>query len=51
MKKYEQIIIKQEFDHSIKYLDKQDLTTAECMQEIGHLRNFIYQLYLKNPEK
>jgi hypothetical protein len=53
MKKYESIIIKQEFDKSIRYLDSREskLTTGECLQEIGHLRNFIYQLYLNNPDK
>ncbi len=43
MYKSDQIIIKQEFDRSIKYLDsrKEKLTVSECLQEIGHLRKVI----------
>jgi hypothetical protein len=56
MKKYEQILIKLEFDRSIKYLDskKEKLTISECMQEIGHLRMFIYNMEIekgKNPSE
>ena len=49
MKKSDQIKIKQEFDKSIRYLDLRDskyndLTTKECLQEIGHLRLFIFNM-------
>lgn len=46
MQKSDQIIIKLEFDRSIKYLDsrKEELTVNECMQEIGALRLFIYNM-------
>lgn len=51
MYKSEQIEIKLEFDRSVKYLDsrKDELTVNECLQEIGHLRMFIYSL--GNAEK
>ena len=49
MKKSDQIKIKQEFDKSLRYLDSRDgihndLTTNECLQEIGHLRMFIFNM-------
>jgi hypothetical protein len=46
MYKSEQIVIKNEFDRSVKYLDSrgEELTTGECLQEIGHLRMFIHSL-------
>ena len=46
MTKWDQITIKKEFDKSIKYLDsrKDNLTVNECMQEIGHLRMFIFNI-------
>jgi len=52
MDKSEQILIKLEFDRSVKYLDsrKEDLTIGECLQEIGHLRMFIHNLHLQNKK-
>ena len=52
MYKSEQVLIKLEFDKSIKYLDsrKEELTVGECLQEIGHLRMFIYSLGFKENE-
>ena len=46
MKRSEQILIKLEFDRSIKYLDKRGdkVTVGECKQEIGSLRMFIYNM-------
>ena len=46
MKKYEQLLIKLEFDRSVKYLDSRgdNITVSECMQELGALRLFIYNL-------
>ena len=46
MTKTDQILIKLEFDRSVKYLSSRDekLTVEECLQEIGHLRLFIYNL-------
>ena len=46
MKKSDQIIIKLEFDRSIKYLDGRGnkVTVGECMQEIGALRLFIFNM-------
>lgn len=50
MFKSEAILIKLEFDRSIQYLDsrKEELTVGECLQELGHLRMFIHQMYLAN---
>ena len=47
MDKSTSLIIKLEFDSSIKYLNsrKEELTTGECLQELGRLRMFIYNLY------
>lgn len=54
MYRSEQIEIKQEFDKSVNYLrgreEKDQLTTEECLQEIGHLRMFIYQLGMKESK-
>ena len=46
MKRDEAILIKQEFDRAIRYLQgrEEKLTVAECMQEIGALRMYIYNL-------
>jgi hypothetical protein len=48
MTREEQIEIKEEFDKSIKYLqprrDAGVLTVGECMQEIGALRLYIYNM-------
>jgi hypothetical protein len=48
MTREDQIKIKQEFDKSIKYLsprrDAGTLTIGECMQEIGTLRLFIFNM-------
>ena len=46
MKKHEQIVIKLEFDRAVKYLDsrKDKLTVSECLQELGALRMFIYNM-------
>lgn len=48
MTRSDQIIIKLEFDRAIKYLmereDKLLLTTADCIQELGALRLFIFEL-------
>ena len=53
MKKHEQITIKTEFDKSVRYLDsrKEKLTVGECLQEIGHLRMFIFNLGFDRVEK
>jgi hypothetical protein len=53
MCKSEAIIIKLEFDRSIRYLDgrKEKLTTEECLQELGHLRLFIYNMTDKSVTK
>jgi hypothetical protein len=55
MTKSDQIIIKQEFDKSIKYLaprrDKEILTVGECMKEIGHLRMFIFNLGINEKKR
>ena len=51
MTKADQIKIKQEFDKSIRYLaprrDQGILTVGECMQEIGHLRLFIFNMGIR----
>lgn len=46
MTRTDQILIKLEFDRSIKYLSgrKDKLTAEECMQEIGALRLFIFNM-------
>lgn len=46
MKRDDHVIIKQEFDKSIRYLYSrgENLTVGECMQELGHIRLFIYNL-------
>lgn len=48
MTRAEQIEIKEEFDKSIKYLqprrDAGTLTVGECMQELGALRMYIYNM-------
>ncbi len=53
MDKSEQIEIKLEFDKSVKYLNskEKELTVDECLQEIGHLRMFIYNLGYKENNK
>lgn len=48
MTRDEQKKIKEEFDKSIRYLspryDNGILTVNECMQEIGHMRLFIFNM-------
>lgn len=48
MTREEQIEIKEEFDKSIKYLqprrDAGTMTVGECMQELGALRMYIYNM-------
>lgn len=45
------ILIKLEFDKIIKYLQsRKDLTHDDYMQEIGHLRMFIYDLTSNKKE-
>ena len=46
MKRNDQVMIKQEFDKSIKYLDsrKDKVTVGEYRQELGHLRMFIFNM-------
>jgi len=48
MTRLDQIMIKNEFDKSIAYLqprrDAGTLTVGECMQEIGALRMFIHNI-------
>lgn len=53
MTRSEQMIIKLEFDKSIRYLDsrKDKLTIGECLQELGHLRMFVYQLGVTESTK
>ena len=53
MKRSEQILIKKEFDHIVRYFDKRGdkLTVNECKQEIGALRLFIYNLKTNNHNK
>jgi hypothetical protein len=51
MTKEEQVIIKRQFDKSVKYLnslDKEDsLFVDKYLQELGHVRDFIHQLGVK----
>ena len=48
MERSTMFLVKQEFDKSVSYLDsrKDQLTTGECLQELGHLRLFIYNLWI-----
>lgn len=46
MTRSDKIILKTEFDKMVRYFDKRGdkLTKEECLQEIGALRLFIYNL-------
>lgn len=53
MLKSEMIDIKLMCDNAVRYLDSRgdDLTVAECRQEIGHLRLSIFNTYLHSKER